>query len=1726
MERMGQIEPMNTKRFFLMAVLAAGVVMSGMAANYPINNGVLQSALNANSQGITNAGTVSAANVTAQSITLGGTVVTNWNQVGGTNAGGGTNILSGTATNLDAGATNQAKALALQVAVPITTYNAAWGALATNIFSGYLATVYYNQGWGALPTNVLSQYLPSATYNTAWGNLPTNIFSGYLATAAYNGAWGSLSTNIFSLYLPAATYNTAWGNLPTNIFSGYLATALYNTGWGALSTNLLTGLATSSYVNAAVAANTNLASLTVTNATKLDNGAIHTDGNGMLTLGGGSTVFSPDGSWGLGGVTGQPDGSFGQTQGGVFSVDSAGNITGKSLIINSSANPSYPVGIDIADVNPVNGDWTLNSDANGNLQFWRIATIGNTNDGIKGTINQVGVVNFPRYNGSGAGLTNIPYAALTGVPSIPSTNGLATTNYVNAITNGLATTSYVNGITNGLATTSYVNASTNGLVGPSITNGLGSAAYTATSAYDAAGAAIATTNTPSLVRTNSTGVNLFGSFTGNGGGLTNLTGTLNPLAAAYLNTNSVVDPQVQQHLNAYWNWLTYSGMATNLVDAIPFAQRFNGTNTLKTLRGNSYIWNAATYDKFGWGGVFNATSTVSYTLPVGLTNVIVIETWRTDAGSSVNNAGALFHLLDTNTLSGAYLHMACLNTYGIGENNGTLYSPVGYKNSYWVPTDISLGNLGAGVFAWRIEEAKTVAIARSAVGQYQIFQDGIPMWGPYDNTFGGQPTNTFVLSNICPTPFNRIDIGLDVTNPLFNVSGDLNIGSPKTNFYVASIQIVSFQTTNQIPGLVQFFTGAAAYLNIPGWSRNYYAGDSTVASMGRGDNGSGAAATNNWPWWKESWVNNFNYINEAVQAQTWSAFSQWALVGGLNEVSNMPPGFKLNYFLSFNNDLSATLASTVYLRASNGLAAIKGIRADVNTVVRDCMMRWTNANASSWTLLQTTNTLAFEGLMETNSPVWGTIPLVNHYVKIDPYLTQYMYNTNPPPTGAGASINGYHLGQDSTNSILTQWQAHYLSDWEDGVVNPSAWPMAIPYSPQFNGSNCFYDIPTYQATAGGQLPVQGNGSGLTNLNAATLTGTVPQGSLPGAVVTNNAAGLTLAGTFTGNGAGITNLPVILAGGIYPDGKRLGFVATRARYNEATNIVNRVVNATTMHVARDSIGYIKVAYQNFLTNEISLYGSSMFAGAIEYPAGTIQPLTFAGQAITNGAGGTMVYSDLATLATNIPEGATFWVHSYQSNSVGCIYTAYCNPSYDKCEFSTGNTNKTMQTGVGSGSTLGYFPAAIIGYTAKPSVLGLGDSRCFGKGDSVDASGSLGDARMWDPNYGFVNMSVPGDTFANFTNHDTARLSLTNYATVAYVPYAINDMANGIITNYVCMISQIGLPIYAATLEPRSTTTDSFVDLAGQTVTANEFWRTNFNYALRAGQIRGVRGFIEKAAVVESGGTNNTGLWIANGTANYYTTDGLHGNYPAYLLWAQSIPDPLYNGTRNFLPLTGGQINGALTVNGPLNAPNLNLTNLSSSVIMNTNQLLLITNALNQVMVAGWVGGVPTIGVQGTNDVTALQFGIASGGTSGGSITAGRMFSVNLNSPFLTFMAGTGANNGVGCIQWGDINSTTSTGTFVDEQISPYYSQSGSAAGVDLLINRTNVTVGTGVQYHIQAGTTTNNIYANNFIVDAGGDTWISTNSTCPAPLPGGDWLWNSNHVLFWCTATTTNKIAGP
>ena len=81
--------------------------------------------------------------------------------------------------------------------------------------------------------------------------------------------------------------------------------------------------------------------------------------------------------------------------------------------------------------------------------------------------------------------------------------------------------------------------------------------------------------------------------------------------------------------------------------------------------------------------------------------------------------------------------------------------------------------------------------------------------------------------------------------------------------------------------------------------------------------------------------------------------------------------------------------------------------------------------------------------------------------------------------------------------------------------------------------------------------------------AAAINGTLGLGQLPGAVVTNNASGLTLGGTFTGNGAGLTGLPFSALPAVpltnNQSGVTLGGLTTVSNLSvTATNFVNTLI----------------------------------------------------------------------------------------------------------------------------------------------------------------------------------------------------------------------------------------------------------------------------------------------------------------------------------------------------------------------------------------------------------------------------------------------------------------------------------------------------------------------------------------------------------------------------------------
>jgi hypothetical protein len=87
--------------------------------------------------------------------------------------------------------------------------------------------------------------------------------------------------------------------------------------------------------------------------------------------------------------------------------------------------------------------------------------------------------------------------------------------------------------------------------------------------------------------------------------------------------------------------------------------------------------------------------------------------------------------------------------------------------------------------------------------------------------------------------------------------------------------------------------------------------------------------------------------------------------------------------------------------------------------------------------------------------------------------------------------------------------------------------------------------------------INGNGGGLTDLNASQLSGAISLALLPSAVVTNNdSASITLSGTFSGNGAGLTGVNAAELGGL----SSAGFWKTNG--NAGANPTNGTFLGTT------------------------------------------------------------------------------------------------------------------------------------------------------------------------------------------------------------------------------------------------------------------------------------------------------------------------------------------------------------------------------------------------------------------------------------------------------------------------------------------------------------------------------------------------------------------------------------
>jgi hypothetical protein len=264
-----------------------------------------------------------------------------------------------------------------------------------------------------------------------------------------------------------------------------------------------------------------------------------------------------------------------------------------------------------------------------------------------------------------------------------------------------------------------------------------------------------------------------------------------------------------------------------------------------------------------------------------------------------------------------------------------------------------------------------------------------------------------------------------------------------------------------------------------------------------------------------------------------------------------------------------------------------------------------------------------------------------------------------------------------------------LTNAATGITN-GLFTVPLDFGGVFNGSNYWLELaartngggaftalnprqpvlPTpyaiYAATAGNAGSVA----------AANIVGTVPLAQLPTAVVTNNETGASLTGTFTGNGGGLTNLPAASLTGTVADSLLSSNIAR-------LNIPNTTVRATASVVVT----------AGFITGTANLNGGS---GYTNNPLVTVTDATGSNAVITaTVANGVVTSLAVQSAGINYSVGATLTIapppsSAYQIFNSGNVFngvSTFNNPSNTFAGLFTGDGSGLTMTGPSAISTLG-------------------------------------------------------------------------------------------------------------------------------------------------------------------------------------------------------------------------------------------------------------------------------------------------------------------------------------------------------------------------------------------------------------------------------------------------------
>lgn len=284
---------------------------------------------------------------------------------------------------------------------------------------------------------------------------------------------------------------------------------------------------------------------------------------------------------------------------------------------------------------------------------------------------------------------------------------------------------------------------------------------------------------------------------------------------------------------------------------------------------------------------------------------------------------------------------------------------------------------------------------------------------------------------------------------------------------------------------------------------------------------------------------------------------------------------------------------------------------------------------------------------------------------------------------------------------------------------------------------------------------------------------------------------------------------------------------------------------------------------------------------------IHPLTFRGQLTASIDPGGSVKAD--PLGRTFKRGEMWYMRTYVSvASAGMKWplglTTYGSNGSEGYSAGVDLTGGGTVTSVQAGS---YHPTSFLARPIGPNADAvqwalIGDSVSDGSGDARS------DAGMFEYALGPQSTDVPADYLLQRVcwpsdapsfwysgpRYARSRRPFLDTATHVIDELGINGLTNLSISQCQALWQQMvdrGIKVYAMTIPPRTTSTDSWATVGNQTVLGSEYVRVAYNEFVRSLPAP-LSGYIEVADTLET--SRNSGKWKVNGIANGPTSDGVH------------------------------------------------------------------------------------------------------------------------------------------------------------------------------------------------------------------------------------------------------------